>query len=182
MAAVKIVVLGPQSIGKTTLVHRLRTGQYKSHESTIGAAFMTAQLGPYHYHIWDCAGSERFTAFLPLYVRGAQLVLLCFDATERSRIQWYFESVKDLSPQAAIILVGTRFDGMEAPIPAVDAWAEKHRVPVIYTSALVGSGIAKLETMIIQLTTEPMNLELAEDLAPLMKFEGKTSHSCCCLQ
>ena len=74
----KIVVLGSQGVGKTSLVERFLTNApLQSVPSTVGASFVTKRLidedgTMLKLQIWDTAGQERFRSISRLYYRGAQ--------------------------------------------------------------------------------------------------------------
>lgn len=64
----KIVVLGAQGVGKTSLLLRYIKNQFKagSTASTVGASFLTKKVvddesdTTVRLQIWDTAGQERF--------------------------------------------------------------------------------------------------------------------------
>lgn len=73
----KIVVLGSQGVGKTSLVHRyVKNAFAHSIHSTIGASFLTKRVvdidssSVVRLQIWDTAGQERFRSISKLYYRG----------------------------------------------------------------------------------------------------------------
>lgn len=73
----KIVVLGSQGVGKTSLVHRyVKNAFQQSIHSTIGASFLTKRVVDsesstvVRLQIWDTAGQERFRSISKLYYRG----------------------------------------------------------------------------------------------------------------
>jgi hypothetical protein len=78
----KIVVLGSQGVGKTSLVHRyVKNAFAPSIHSTIGASFLTKRVVDIdsstvvRLQIWDTAGQERFRSISKLYYRGTNLYL-----------------------------------------------------------------------------------------------------------
>ncbi|KAK8192766.1 hypothetical protein M8818_007938 [Zalaria obscura] len=87
----KIVVLGAQNVGKTSLVHRYvnQTFLPPSTPSTIGASFLTTRVHDaesdttIRLQIWDTAGQERFRSISKLYYRGAHAAVLCYDITSK---------------------------------------------------------------------------------------------------
>jgi small GTP-binding protein len=74
----KIVVLGSQGVGKTSLVHRYVRNAFTppTTQSTIGASFLTKRVVDIdtstvvRLQIWDTAGQERFRSISKLYYRG----------------------------------------------------------------------------------------------------------------
>ena len=80
----KIVVLGSQGVGKTSLVHRYVKNAFTppTTTSTIGASFLTKRVVDIdtstvvRLQIWDTAGQERFRSISKLYYRGMLRVQL----------------------------------------------------------------------------------------------------------
>lgn len=80
----KIVVLGSQGVGKTSLVHRYVKNAFTppTTQSTIGASFLTKRVVDIdtstvvRLQIWDTAGQERFRSISKLYYRGTFAVTL----------------------------------------------------------------------------------------------------------
>ncbi|KAJ8311416.1 hypothetical protein KUTeg_010771 [Tegillarca granosa] len=67
----KVVVLGSQGVGKTSVVIRYVGGMFsKAVSPTIGASFFTYKLNVNNYRVklqvWDTAGQERFRAMVEL--------------------------------------------------------------------------------------------------------------------
>jgi small GTP-binding protein len=131
----KIVVLGAQGVGKTSLLNRFIHNDFKQvYSSTIGANFLTKKLViPDYPHItirlqiWDTAGQERFRSISKLYYRGAHAALLCYDITDASSFDqmgaWLQElrqhNVNSPHPSAdedesVIHVVGTKADVVAA--------------------------------------------------------------------
>jgi small GTP-binding protein len=76
----KIVVLGSQGVGKTSLVNRfVKNAFHPSIHSTIGASFLTKRVVDIdsstvvRLQIWDTAGQERFRSISKLYYRGMEI-------------------------------------------------------------------------------------------------------------
>ncbi|KAF2396119.1 ras-domain-containing protein [Trichodelitschia bisporula] len=117
----KIVVLGAQGVGKTSLVTRFVKNSFAaSLHSTIGASFVTKRVVDIdsatvvRLQIWDTAGQERFRSISKLYYRGANAALLCYDITsEPSFVEmghWLHELRKNLPSDTILHVVGTKSD------------------------------------------------------------------------
>nr|OQO17085.1 hypothetical protein B0A51_13383 [Rachicladosporium sp. CCFEE 5018] len=92
----KIVVLGSQGVGKTTLVHRYVKNAFippAQSQTTVGASFLTTRVSDaesgttIRLQIWDTAGQERFRSISKLYYRGAHAAILCYDVTNMQSFQ-----------------------------------------------------------------------------------------------
>ena len=122
----KLVVLGAQGVGKTSLVSRFinPTAQLsKNTQSTIGASFVTKRITDpdtsttVRLQIWDTAGQERFRSISRLYYRGANAGLLCYDITNEQSWEemktWLAEMKENCDDGEAmpiIHVVGTKSD------------------------------------------------------------------------
>ncbi|KAK2184733.1 hypothetical protein NP493_255g04051 [Ridgeia piscesae] len=77
----KIVVLGAQGVGKTSVVLRyIGEGFNNCVSPTIGAAFFSSRIvigdSRLKLQLWDTAGQERFRSMAPMYYRRANAALL----------------------------------------------------------------------------------------------------------
>ena len=74
---VKTVMIGEAGSGKSCIIHRLIFNSYNEFgNATIGAQFLTKEIGDYKLEIWDTAGQERYRALIPMYLRNASIVFL----------------------------------------------------------------------------------------------------------
>ncbi|EAW13504.1 Rab family GTPase [Aspergillus clavatus NRRL 1] len=140
----KIVVLGSQGVGKTSLVQRYVKNAFSpaTITSTVGASFITKRVldttsdTVVRLQIWDTAGQERFRSISRLYYRGANACLLCYDITDEQSFHemtgWLLELKNNLHGDDPIVIhvVGTKSD-----IVALDP--SRRRVPFERTIAYV---------------------------------------------
>ncbi|RFU35383.1 hypothetical protein B7463_g919, partial [Scytalidium lignicola] len=118
----KIVVLGAQGVGKTSLLLRYIKNQFSpaSTTSTVGASFLTKRVVDdesdtvVRLQIWDTAGQERFRSISRLYYRGANACILCYSITSLASFLemgiWLTELRRNLPPDIIIHVVGTKAD------------------------------------------------------------------------
>ncbi|KAK3905712.1 small GTPase superfamily rab type [Staphylotrichum tortipilum] len=118
----KIVVLGAQGVGKTSLVMRYCKGAFNPAQitSTVGASFLTKRVVDtdtdtlVRLQIWDTAGQERFRSISRLYYRGANACILCYSITDASSFAemgiWLTELRRNLPPDIVLHVVGTKAD------------------------------------------------------------------------
>ncbi|KAI9760152.1 MAG: palmitoyltransferase [Chaenotheca gracillima] len=118
----KIVVLGAQGVGKTSLVQRYVKNSFApgAHASTVGASFLTKRVldddtdSTVRLQIWDTAGQERFRSISKLYYRGTQAALLCYDITDEHSFEemgrWLVELRANLGEDVILHVVGTKSD------------------------------------------------------------------------
>lgn len=83
--ALKILIIGPQRVGKTSLARRIvnqePTLEYKP---TIGVDFlcrMIPSLGV-KLHVWDLSGDQRFENISKSYISTSKYILLVYDTND----------------------------------------------------------------------------------------------------
>lgn len=199
--AEKIVLLGAQSSGKTSIVTRLNNNTFNpSGSSTIGAAFTTKLMMvddvQVKLEIWDTAGSEKYKSLIPMYYRDARACIIVLDVTREETIpaavEWLNELRDHRQDDCIIICAANKVDLTSQRVVTqeqitdfvfsnqVAAWKE--------TSALSGVGIQELfnETVkqLLKLpaveTQEDAELKgLVGDLSTPAPSSTGSSSSCC---
>lgn len=111
----KVAIIGKSTVGKTSIVKRLRNGEfYDRTETTIGAAFATFIYEGHKYDVWDTAGQERFNSLLPMYYKNARIILFAFDVTDMETIDvfaYYYKSIQSCNLENyRIIAIGNKID------------------------------------------------------------------------
>ncbi len=129
---VKVVLLGDQGVGKSSLVLRFVTDNFKIHsETTIGASFMSKLVeaddggGATNFKIWDTAGQEKYHSLAPMYYRGAAAAIVVYDITRESSfktLQAWVNELKELGPENIVIAIaGNKADLADDRQVAIDA-------------------------------------------------------------
>lgn len=119
----KIVVLGYQGVGKTSLVHRFLRNDFippNQIQPTVGASFLTTRVqdsetgAMIRLQIWDTAGQERFRSISRLYYRGTNAAILAYDVTSNKSFEemgaWLRELREQCGEDIVIHVVGTKTD------------------------------------------------------------------------
>ncbi|CAI4056022.1 hypothetical protein SKDZ_02G3710 [Saccharomyces kudriavzevii ZP591] len=177
-ATIKVVLLGDSSVGKTSIVTRLKSGKFLAkHAATIGAAFVTKTIEVpcgdaaiekrIHMEIWDTAGQERYKSLVPMYYRDANIALLVFElgdtASLRCAMTW-FQDLQDRAQETQVILVGNKYDLVgEERSKEVDIPVELQGLPYVPVSAKTGYNFGALNDIIIRLVPEDQFKTLSKD-------------------
>ena len=116
----KVVLLGSQGVGKTSLILRYTTRIFSPHPAaaTIGSSLHTRKLVHdgvrVKLQIWDTAGQERFRSMAPIYYRGAHVCVLVYDVSDRGSFEdvrsWLEELGKTVPKETVIYIVGSKVD------------------------------------------------------------------------
>ena len=116
---VKVVLLGDTGVGKSSLVLKFVTGNFKPYsESTIGASFLSKMImvetKPIKFQIWDTAGQEKYHSLAPMYYRGAAAAIIVYDITRANTFKTLKNWVEELKSQGpkeiAIAIAGNKAD------------------------------------------------------------------------
>ena len=115
---VKLVLLGNSGAGKTCTVQRMIYSTFNTNSSpTIGAAYSIYTVEPnIKIEMWDTAGQERFNSLLPMYARGAEIIIVVIDIEkniDEQMLKWnkYIqENEKLFSPYFKSLLIFNKGD------------------------------------------------------------------------
>ena len=82
----KLVFLGDQSVGKTSIVTRFMYDTFDStYQATIGIDFLSKTMyledRTVRLQLWDTAGQERFRSLIPSYIRDSSVAVIVYDIT-----------------------------------------------------------------------------------------------------
>lgn len=115
----KIIIIGDSGIGKSAILTRFADdAYYNNYISTIGVDFKIKTIfingKIIKLQIWDTAGQERFRTITTSYYRGAHIIFVCYDITDRESFEnlemWSGEIKKYASPSVRIVICGTKMD------------------------------------------------------------------------
>lgn len=160
---VKLVLLGDTAVGKTCIVQRYVNDDFTDDlNSTIGVSFLmktvSLENNKVELEIWDTAGQETYRSILPLYYRGAAIVVLVYDITNKESLRqakWWVKQVKqECDPGVVIALVGNKLDLAEShrdvPTEEASKYAESNGFLHIETSAKTNTNINELFKLVAE--------------------------------
>ncbi|XP_065919794.1 leucine-rich repeat serine/threonine-protein kinase 2-like [Dysidea avara] len=115
----KLMLVGKQEMGKSTIVARLQ-GQEIGNESTVGVDISEWKYTPaynkrtFYFSIWDFAGQEEYYATHQCFLSKRSLYLLVWNVTEGDAgiadlIPW-LNNISVRAPNSCMIIVGTFLD------------------------------------------------------------------------
>uniref|UniRef100_A0A8B9QND9 Rho-related GTP-binding protein RhoD n=1 Tax=Anas platyrhynchos TaxID=8839 RepID=A0A8B9QND9_ANAPL len=122
-AEIKAVIVGDGGCGKTSLLMVFARGDFpKVYVPTVFEKYTASfQVDgkPVKIHLWDTAGQEDYDRLRPLSYSDANVVLMCFDVTNRSSYdniltKWYPE-VNHFCKGVPVLLVGCKTDLRQDP-------------------------------------------------------------------
>ncbi|MHA2268275.1 MAG: GTP-binding protein [Promethearchaeota archaeon] len=159
----KIVIVGPESAGKSALVQTYCNGSFNDlYKPTIGISIIEKKLQisknhNLHLFLLDLGGIKSFAKIRKFYYKYSNAVLILFDYSREETftkiIDWIEETnqfIKDKS--IPILLIGNKIDlpnNHENLRSKAQDLARQYNFPFFETSALTGEGIDELFTYLI---------------------------------
>ena len=121
----KILILGKEEIGKTFFTKRINL--YKNYKqfknlsknylSTIGLDFIITKKKfngkIYKLQLWDTAGLEHFNTITKTYYKGANIILIFYDALNKSsfeKAKKHFKKSFEYSPNIIYFLIRSKYE------------------------------------------------------------------------
>ncbi|CAD8120537.1 unnamed protein product [Paramecium sonneborni] len=163
----KIVLLGDQGVGKTSIANVYVKKEFNAYENATSGANYHSQSCKIENHqinfaIWDTAGQEKFKSLAKLYYRDSNAALLVYDTTNYKSFQRVTDWINELnenSENALKFIVGNKIDQVDKEEVSYDAAKQlaenygcflrlvsaKEKNGIIELFELVGSEILKKE-------------------------------------
>jgi len=156
LAKYKLVFLGDQSVGKTSIITRFMYDKFdNTYQATIGIDFLSKTMyledRTVRLQLWDTAGQERFRSLIPSYIRDSSVAVVVYDVSNRASFlntaRWVEEVRTERGSDVIIVLVGNKTDMVDkrqVSIEEGDTKAREFGVLFIETSAKAGFNIKAL--------------------------------------
>jgi small GTP-binding protein len=156
LAKYKLVFLGDQSVGKTSIITRFMYDTFDStYQATIGIDFLSKTMyledRTVRLQLWDTAGQERFRSLIPSYIRDSSVAVVVYDITDRTSFlntgKWIDDVRTERGQDVIIMLVGNKTDladKRQVSIEEGEAKAKELNVMFIETSAKAGYNVKQL--------------------------------------
>ncbi|KAI8384146.1 putative ras small monomeric GTPase Rab6 [Blakeslea trispora] len=183
----KLVFLGEQSVGKTSLITRFMYDTFdNTYQATIGIDFLSKTMyledRTVRLQLWDTAGQERFRSLIPSYIRDSSVAVVVYDITNRASFQntakWIEDVRAERGPEVIIVLVGNKTDLNEKREVSMEEGEKKANdtgIMFIETSAKAGYNVKNLFKRIAQ-TLPGMEAE-AETKEQMQKVDLNTTEN-----
>ncbi|KAG8969772.1 Arf GTPase arf1 [Tulasnella sp. 427] len=83
---VRILMLGLDAAGKTTILYRLQIGEVVSTIPTIGFNVETVQYKNIQFQVWDLGGQSSIRPYWRCYYANTQAIIYVIDAADTDRL------------------------------------------------------------------------------------------------
>ncbi|XP_068445547.1 ras-related protein Rab-41 isoform X1 [Clinocottus analis] len=152
----KLVFLGEQSVGKTSLITRFMYDSFdNTYQATIGIDFLSKTMyledRTVRLQLWDTAGQERFRSLIPSYIRDSTIAVVVYDITNLNSFQqtskWIDDVRTERGSDVIIMLVGNKTDladKRQITTEEGEQRAKELNVMFIETSAKTGYNVKQL--------------------------------------
>ncbi|XP_015207211.1 ras-related protein Rab-41 isoform X1 [Lepisosteus oculatus] len=153
----KLVFLGEQSVGKTSLITRFMYDSFdNTYQATIGIDFLSKTMyledRTVRLQLWDTAGQERFRSLIPSYIRDSTIAVVVYDITNLNSFQqtskWIDDVRTERGSDVIIMLVGNKTDladkSRQITTEEGEQRAKELNVMFIETSAKTGYNVKQL--------------------------------------
>lgn len=156
LAKYKLVFLGDQGVGKTSIITRFMYDSFdKNYQATIGIDFLSKTMyleeRTVRLQLWDTAGQERFRSLIPSYIRDSSVAVVVYDITNRASFlntsKWIEDVRNERGNDVIIVLVGNKTDLSERRQVSVEEGEDKSNkegIMFIESSAKAGFNIKAL--------------------------------------
>ncbi|KAL6855923.1 hypothetical protein ACP4OV_018725 [Aristida adscensionis] len=168
LAKYKLVFLGDQSVGKTSIITRFMYDKFDTtYQATIGIDFLSKTMyledRTVRLQLWDTAGQERFRSLIPSYISDSSVALVVLDVSNKQILihllsvsrsfppqngsKWIDEVRTERGGDVIIVFVGNKtglVDKRQVSTDEGEGKAKELNVMFIKTSAKAGFNIKPL--------------------------------------
>ncbi|KAK4411672.1 Ras-related protein RAe [Sesamum angolense] len=143
LAKYKLVFLGDQSVGKTSIITRFMYDKFDTtYQATIGIDFLSKTMyledRTVRLQLWDTAGQERFRSLIPSYIRDSSVAVIVYDVANRQSFLNTSKWIEEVRTERGSDVI------MQVSIEEGDGKAREFGVMFIETSAKAGFNIKPL--------------------------------------
>ncbi|MCZ7439432.1 GTP-binding protein [Micromonospora sp. WMMC241] len=155
---VRILILGPPRVGKTSLVERLTQNSFGARRrETLGvkiSRWLTASSS--EILLWDFGGQDYMHAAHRFFMAGGEIFIVVVDVRESTSLEYWLQLVKSTNPDARVLVVLNKVD-LEARSDVDRRFlSEKYRVVADYfrTSCKSGEGTEQLADRVVEMAAQ----------------------------
>ena len=143
---IKVVFLGENNAGKTSLIQRYINGNFDDFGYTTCPSCSTKKINydkkNFCFDLWDTSANERYRALTKIVISNADIIVLVYDITNKEsffELDYWVDTVfKKTGPEIFFILVGNKSDLFEKEVITEEDgknYARIIKAKFVYTSA-----------------------------------------------
>lgn len=115
---IKVIVLGESGVGKSNMIIRYSGGEFNSNSlpnnsSSFVFKYYTFGNKVYRINVWDTAGQEKYHSLTKIFTKNSNIALLVYaidDYNSFEKIDFWYNSVKDVCKDIILAVVGNKID------------------------------------------------------------------------
>ncbi|KAH3744453.1 ADP-ribosylation factor 1 [Pelomyxa schiedti] len=133
----RVLMVGLDAAGKTTILYKLKLGDIISTTPTIGFNVETVEYKKVSFTVWDIGGQEKIRPLWKHYFENTQALIFVFDSNDRDRADEARTELESLLAEeqlrdAAVLILANKQDlpgamGAADVAGALGITANKHR-------------------------------------------------------
>ncbi len=170
----KIVIIGDQHVGKTSILSRYKYEVVETvYSPTVGIDFLTKNVfledKTIRLILWDTAGQERFKSLIPSYLKNANCIILTYDISNKASFtslsKWYDDSKEHVNDNTLFVICGNKKDLKRSVTQKeIKDFSNEKNIPFCAeVSALTGEGINEMFNNIVKKFCETLNIMSSEN-------------------
>ena len=116
--SLKVIVLGDSSVGKSSLIERIKNNRFQELSSTLSIEYHSYITSVNDYtlrmQLWDTAGQEKFNSIISNYYKGTDVGIFLYAIDNEKSFQnveiWFKNLKENTSDKTMNILIGNKRD------------------------------------------------------------------------
>ena len=197
---VKVTLLGNSGVGKTCIIGRFTSNDFKEGiSSTRGADYsqksITIKNKTVNLDLWDTAGQENYRSLGRHFYKDSLIVILVYDITNKESFDdlknlWYNDLKRYGEKYSVLGIVGNKSDLFEnEAVPEEEArkFAEEKNAEFMVVSAKTGDNVINLFNVLVNKFLDPSFQEQIGEITQknegnikiTNKTEKKKKKGCC---
>lgn len=118
---IKVIVVGESGVGKSNIIIRYNGGLFDSHSLPNNSSCYIAKYYKfgnkiYKINVWDTAGQEKYHSLTKIFIKDSHIALLVYainDYNSFEKLDFWYNTVKEVSENIIISLIGNKIDLFE---------------------------------------------------------------------
>ncbi|CAD8084019.1 unnamed protein product [Paramecium primaurelia] len=146
----RILMVGLDAAGKTTILYKLKLGEVVSSVPTIGFNVEKVEYKNINFTVWDIGGQDKLRLLWRHYFTGSQGIIFVIDSSDKERINIAKEELMRLMGDeelrdAALLVLANKFDisqvSVDELISKLELQSLRREWFVQTTCAITGDGL-----------------------------------------